>query len=188
MKKSLYLILPVWICLTFIHTHTLNAQKKHSQKMKTIERNINSEILIKAPKEAIFKIVSDHEGTHKWIEKVKKIRLLKKGTPKNGKGAIREVNFKPMTWTTVQEEIVVYQEDSHFHYKIQSKMPGLVDHLGVWRLEETEDGHTKVFWEVKMEYKKGHWFTWFEKGFAKQFKKVQHQALNQLKKDLEEGK
>lgn len=153
--------------------------------MKTVSKDVNSSITINASKTDIFNIISDHEGTPNWVHKVKKVTLKKEGQPKNGVGAMREVVFRPMLWTTVQEEILSYDQNESFTYRIAEGMPGLVDHLGKWSLESTSDGKTKVTWAVHFDFSKRHIFSWFVGSFAKSFKKVQEEALNQLKENLE---
>lgn len=152
--------------------------------MKSIQTNINSSITIKASKEAIHKIISNHVGTPTWVKEVKEVKLLKEGTPTNGLGAIREVNFRPAFWTTVQEEIVAYEENEGFQYKVL-KMPGLINHLGVWELIEKPNGGVTVHWNVYMEFKKFHIFGLFINKFGRDFKKVQINALSFLKETLE---
>ncbi len=146
--------------------------------------NINSSITIDASKEAIFSIVSDHEGTDNWVDEVKSVKLIKKGTPKNGLGAIRRVDFKPMFWTSVNEKIVLFKENQEYHYKV-IKMPGVSDHLGIFSLEENGNNQTTVHWKVYLEFKKYHFMRLLSGKFGKDFKAVQESGLLKLKKQLE---
>lgn len=152
--------------------------------MKTITQHIVAKKTINASKEAIFSIITDHENTHTWVKEVDKVLLISKGENINGLGAIRKVYFKPALWTTVEEEVTGFLENQSYTYKIISKMPGLVAHKGVWTLDETAQGLTKVVWDVHIEFKKMHWFSLFANGFAKAFGKVQHGALESLQKEL----
>ncbi|OJJ14451.1 hypothetical protein BKI52_42475 [marine bacterium AO1-C] len=152
--------------------------------MKTVVKQIVARKTIKASQEAIFKIISDHEGTHRWVKEVDKVLIVKEGEQKNGLRAIRKVHFKPVLWTTVEEEIIDFQENKSYIYKIISKMPGLVDHKGVWSLQEISADATEVVWDVYIEFKKMHWFSLFAGSFAKSFGKVQNRALAQLEQDL----
>lgn len=152
---------------------------------KTIPIKIESSVLIQADPSSIFAIVSNHEGTPDWVDKVKKVKLLKTGTPKNGLGAIREVHFKPLLWGAAREEIVAYEQDSHFHYKVISSLPGMIDHLGMFQLTPQSDGMVKVEWKIHFVFKQKHWFRYFLKSFAKQFKAVQEDAFAVLKGQLE---
>ena len=58
------------------------------------------------PPAAVWSVVSDHEGTHAWVPKVKRVTLLKPGEPKNGMPALRRVEFRPALWSTIDERIV----------------------------------------------------------------------------------
>ena len=152
---------------------------------KTIGVDINDSITITSSASKAFQIISDHVGTPNWVKEVKEVKLLKEGNPKNGKGAIREVNFKPLLWSTVQEKIVAYTENKEYQYKI-IKMAGVVDHLGVWSITELGNGEIEVFWKIHMEFKKNHIFRLlFSNQFIKAFTKVQKNALMQLKSILE---
>lgn len=148
----------------------------------TIE--INSSIAIRATKEEIFQVVSDHEGTPNWVDEVKCIKLIKEGTPKNGKGAIREVHFKPLLWNTVQERIIHFEPNTEYQYKVV-KMPGLKDHLGTFYLEDTATDLITLRWTVHMEFKKYHPFSLFANKFKRDFKIVQEKGFQKLKERLE---
>ena len=154
--------------------------------MKVVTKDVNSSIVIHASNIAIFDIIANHEGTPNWVHKVKNVTLKKEGQPKNGVGAIREVQFRPMFWTTVQEEILSYTQNQSFSYRIIEGMPGLVNHLGKWTLDTIEGGKTNVTWAVHFDFSKRHIFSLFLNGFAKSFKKIQEEALIQLKSNLEE--
>ena len=184
--KRLHTTLSI-IALVGIFTYAQGSKIKKMGKSKTIEVQIKSSIDITSPKEKIFEIIIDHEEISNWVMEVKKVQLIKKGKPKNGLGAIREVDFKPMFWTTIQEEIVFYEENNGYKYKIISYMPGVVDHLGTWTCSKNENGDITVTWNVFLELKKSHWFTLFaSKKFARDFKQVQENALTYLKKSLED--
>lgn len=147
--------------------------------------DIQSSIQVAASAQAIFGTVSDHVGTPTWVDKVKKVILQEEGTPPNGLGAVREVHFKPLLWTNVREEIVRFEENEGYSYKIRSGMPGLADHEGTWEIKALPDGKHEVSWKVHFEFRKGHWFRWFLGSFARQFKAVQEEALQSLKNTLE---
>lgn len=144
-------------------------------------KTAKAQIKIEAGKEALFGVLVNHEGTHNWVQEVNKVTLLKEGTPKNAKGAIREVDFKPRLWTTVQEEILSYQDNEYYTYSIIEGMPGLVSHLGKWSVEEAGNNETLVTWEVEFTFKKFHWFSPFVNSFVKSFNEVQNNALKNLK-------
>ena len=148
-----------------------------------IEKNINSSIKIIGSKEEIFKMISNHEETHKWVSEVELVKMIKEGTPKNGLGAIREVNFKPKYWPSVQEKITLFKPNEEYNYQI-IKMAGVVDHLGVFALEENGKVVT-VHWKVYMAFKKFHWIRLIASKFSKDFKTIQEEGLLQLKETIE---
>ena len=155
------------------------------KKENIVDLNVNSQIQIQATPAAVFNIVSDHTGTPTWVKEVKEVKLLQQGTPKNGKGAIREVNFRPAFWSTVQERIISYEDNKTYSYKIVS-MPGVADHLGIWAVADNGDGSSTVSWQVYFGLKKRHWFRiFFSKKFATDFKQIQENALLKLKEMLE---
>lgn len=154
-------------------------------RTKKYSVEINSSMRINASKTSIFNVISNHEGTPTWIDDVASVKLIKDGKPKNGFGAIREVNFKPKLWSTIQEKIIFYIPNQEYHYQI-IKMGGVVDHLGVWKLSESENGETIVAWNVYMRYKRFHFIRLIINKFAKDFKLLQEEALLKLKQNLEE--
>lgn len=164
-----------------------NSTPKNSTSPRVIEADINSSVEIAATRAQIFAVISDHEGTPGWVDKVKEVRLLQEGRPRNGLGAIREVNFKPLLWTTVQEKILRYEENEGYDYAVQGGMPGMLDHLGRFELSDQADGTVRVDWKVHFKFSKSHWFSLFIRSFSKSFKKVQEQGLQALKAQLEQA-
>ena len=148
--------------------------------MQTIIKDVGAEKILDFSEESIFEIISDHEGTDKWVNDVEKVVLLQQGMNKNGKGAIRRVKFKPKLWSTIDEEIIEYNPNQSYSYKITDGMPGLVNHLGMWQLDKVGNDKTKVTWNVHFEFKKYHWFGLLTNTFAKSFNKVQFSALESL--------
>ena len=159
-------------------------KNKMPRNIEVVEINLNSSIQIKSSAETIFEVVSNHVGTPNWVEKVKHVSLLKDGKTVNGLGTIRKVVFKPLFWTTVEEEVVSYTENEHFHYKVISKMPGLIEHLGKWEVVPMENDIVEVHWKVYFKFKKKHWFKFFMNSFSESFKSVQEEALAKLKEQL----
>ncbi len=149
--------------------------------MNTIIKDTSAQIAIRSSKASIFSIIAEHEQTPAWVSEVEKVRLLKDGSPKNGLGAIREVTFRPKLWTTVKEEIIAFTPHDGYQYKIIEGMPGLVDHLGQWSLENTADQKVLVTWKVHFEFKSFHWFRPFLSSFIKTFSDIQFSALDSLR-------
>src|SRR5882762_5242250 len=85
---------------------------------------------IDAPQAAVWARVSDHEGTPGWVDAVKRVTLTQDGTPRNGVGAVRVVEFKPLLWTSIHERITRFEAPHAFDYVLFKGMPALVSHLG----------------------------------------------------------
>ena len=83
--------------------------------------------VIQASTDAVFAVASDHEHTDAWVPKVRRVTLTKGGTPRNGFGATRRVEFRPTGWSTIDELVVHYEEGARFDYKVTAGMPGLRD-------------------------------------------------------------
>ena len=156
-----------------------------TQDTNGIAVDVDSFVVIKASEAAVFAVITDHPGTPNWVKNVNKVTVLKDGSPHHGKGTIREVDFKPRFWTTVTEEVMTYQKDSHFEYRIVKGMPGLLAHLGRMELTDQGDGAVRLDWKVHFEFKKMHWFRLFLGSFQKQFKATQEAGLGLLKQQLE---
>jgi ribosome-associated toxin RatA of RatAB toxin-antitoxin module len=145
-----------------------------------IVKEVYAKKVLDYSKKEIFRIIAEHEKTGDWLNNVKQVVLLKEGSPSNGVGAIREVTFKPKLWSTIEEEIFLYDQDNTYSYRIIKGMPGLLKHKGTWTLNSIENGKTEVIWTVYFEFKKYHWFSLFLKNFITTFNKVQVDALEDL--------
>ncbi len=51
---------------------------------------------ISAAQTRVWERVSNHEDTPSWVDAVKHVELSRPGSPRNGLGAIRVVEFKPL--------------------------------------------------------------------------------------------
>ena len=154
--------------------------------MQSIKFRIEAQLNIQLPTAPIFEVISNHPTTPKWVEAVKAVKILKEGAPKHGKGTIREVVFRPRLWPSLKEEIVEFHPNKSYNYKIREGMPGLIDHTGVWKVEEVTPERSLVSWTIDFEFKKWHWFSIFIlNNFKKSFAQVQEEALQKLKEQLE---
>jgi Polyketide cyclase / dehydrase and lipid transport len=111
---------------------------------------------IAAPAPAVWARVSDHEATPTWVEVVKKVTLTRDGEPRGGLGAIRVVQFKPLLWSTVTEEVVYFDPPHQFHYVVRKGTPGLRDHLGKVIVEDLGGGRSRLRWEVDFMFAQFH--------------------------------
>ncbi len=149
-----------------------------------IERTVEAERIMNASREEIFEIVSNHVGTPAWVRDVNAVKILKEGQTKNGLGTIREVEFKPKFWSTIQEEITAFEKNGYYTYSIINGMPGLISHQGKWKIETVGQGQCKVTWKVYFRFKQFHWFALLVNNFVKTFNEVQHTALDGLNAKL----
>lgn len=147
---------------------------------------VSSEIT--APPNAVWERVSEHEDTPSWVAAVKRVTLSRAGQPRNGVGAIRVVQFRPLLWTTIHEEIIHFEAPRAFHYVLFKGMPGLESHLGKVIVEDLGAGRSRLRWEVDFVFKRWHPFVLFLPSFLRQFEGVLRNAVSELKTQLEQGK
>ena len=107
------------------------------------QAHVAKKLNIQAPIELVFERLVDHEAMSEWPG-IASCRLVRKGTPRNGLGAIREVKTRGLT---LLEEVVHYEPSLRYDYRITKGLP--VDHLGSVRLLPAESG-VELSWEVRM--------------------------------------
>jgi hypothetical protein len=132
------------------------------------------------PQRTLWEKVSDHEATPTWVNAAKRVRLIREGEPRNGKGAIRVVEFRPLLWTTIREEIIHFDPPREFRYHIIGGMPGLRDHLGRITVESLGDARSLFTWHVEFEFKQFHPFRPFVPNFIRSFRAVLEEAARGL--------
>jgi len=130
------------------------------------------------PPAAVWSVVSDHEGTHAWVPKVKRVTLLKPGEPKNGMPALRRVEFRPALWSTIDERIVAYEDGRRFDYQIVAGMPGVKHHLGSIRVGPTEGG-CRLDWVIEFDF--AWWWGPFAGPFSATFQRALEEGLETLR-------
>jgi Polyketide cyclase / dehydrase and lipid transport len=98
---------------------------------------------VAAPPAVVFDVLTDHRG-YAAISRVRSAELEREGDPPpNGVGAIRSLRA---VGPPLREEVVAYEPNSRFAYKLLSGAP-LRDHLGTVELTEAE-GRTHVTYRV----------------------------------------
>jgi hypothetical protein len=140
---------------------------------------------IAAAPAAVWDRISEHEDTPSWVEAAKRVSLEREGTPRNGTGAIRVVEFKPRLWSTIHEEITRFEPPHTFEYVLFKGMPGLRDHLGRLIVDDLGDSRSRLRWEVDFEFRTLHPFRPFVPSFVRQFAAVLDRAVANLKGQLE---
>lgn len=104
---------------------------------------VRRQIIVRAPIDYVFERVSDHEDMANWPG-VKACRLVREGEPRNGVGAVRQLESNGLT---LQEEVVRFDPPHGYDYRIIKGLP--VRHYGSVELRETGDG-VSITWEVRM--------------------------------------
>ena len=140
---------------------------------------------IAAPPAAVWDRISEHEDTPSWVDAAKRVTLEREGTPRNGAGAIRVVEFKPRMWSTIHEEITRFEAPRTFEYVLFRGMPGLRDHLGKLIVDDLGDSRSRLRWEVDFEFRTLHPFRAIVPSFVRQFEGVLKDAVENLRGQLE---
>jgi hypothetical protein len=149
----------------------------------THEVRVGTEIA--APPAAVWERISVHEDTPSWVEAARRVTLEREGTPRNGTGAIRIVEFKPRLWSTIHEEITRFEPPRTFEYVLFKGMPGLRDHLGRLIVDDLGDSRSRLRWEVDFEFRTAHPFRLIVPSFVRQFEGVLKDAVENLRGQLE---
>ena len=107
-------------------------------------REVRAEALVAAPRDAVWRILSDHEGMPRWMP-VREVVRRRDGVPEpDGIGAIRTVKSAGLAF---DEEIVDAKPGERLEYRVIAGAP-LRDHRGVVRLS-AEGAGTRVVWTVR---------------------------------------
>ena len=151
-----------------------------------VERELRVEQRMAAPAAKTWARLSDHEGTPTFIEQVKRVRIVEAGQiERGGLGAVREVAFKPLLWSTILERITLFESPKRFSYVLFSGMPGLLAHEGRVSVEPIDEATCIVRWEVDFRFRSFHWFRVFLPSFLRDFEAVLRDGLRRLKEQLE---
>lgn len=92
-------------------------QKKGAKSFHT--GTVKKSIIIKAPKQKVWRKISNIIGLPSWLIDVKKTTYLSK--KKRGVGAIREITFKD--GNTIEEHVVAWQDGEYFTYVATEGLP-----------------------------------------------------------------
>jgi uncharacterized protein YndB with AHSA1/START domain len=99
---------------------------------------------IAAPAETVFEVLTDHRR-YSELTPLRKSEIEREGEPApNGLGAIRKLTA---VGPPLREEVIAYQPDERFSYKLISGLP-VRDHVGT--VELTPDGNgTRMVYAVR---------------------------------------
>jgi hypothetical protein len=152
----------------------------------TVKRQIHARCDMNVAAGQVWARISDHENTPSWVKEVKKVRLAKIGSPKNGVGAERITVFRPILWSTIHERITFFDEPHEFHTVLFKGMPGVVSHLTKFIVDDLGVDRCRLRWEVDFEFVSFHPFALTD-SFSRQFKLVLDTALLNLKEQVEQS-
>jgi hypothetical protein len=151
--------------------------------MSTHEIRVSTEIA--APQAAVWERVSEHEDTPSWVDAVRSVRVVRPGTPRNGVGTIRIVEFKPRMWSTIHEEVTRFDPPHAFDYVLFKGMPALQAHLGTVSVDELGPDRSRLRWDVDFTFRTVHPFRLFLPSFLRDFEAVLTRAVANLKGQFE---
>lgn len=144
---------------------------------------VSSEIAVTP--DVVWKRISEHEATPTWVDEVTRVTLTREGSPRNGLGAIRVVEFKPLLWSTIHEEITLFEPGRAFEYVLFKGMPSLRSHLGQLSIDDLGSGRSRLHWDVDFEFSVAHPFRLFLASFLRDFEGVLGRGVDELKRHLE---
>ena len=99
-----------------------------------------------APREVVWDVLADHAGMSRWMSRVWRSRLLRRGDDApNGLGAIRAV----ITLAgPVHERIVAFEPPQHLEYRMEPEHPLVRDYRGAVELTRMDSRGTDIHWTV----------------------------------------
>lgn len=101
---------------------------------------------ISAPPATVFAVLTDHRR-YSELTPLRKSELEREGEPApNGLGAIRKLTA---VGPSLREEVIAYQADERFSYKLLSGLP-VRDHVGTVKLTASGSG-TEMVYAVRTE-------------------------------------
>jgi mxaD protein len=110
------------------------------------EMKIEHSIVINAPPEAVWEVVSDFNGLPRWLSTITESRII---LGKNREvGAIRELTRA--NGTKVQEKLIVYEPwNMSLGYTYIGGQVGATDYFPTMTVSDAGDGNSKVVWKAR---------------------------------------
>ena len=106
-------------------------------------------ILIKAPKQKVWRKISNIIGLPTWLIDVKKTVYLSK--KKRGVGAIREITFND--GNTIEEHFVAWENEKYFPYVATEGLP-LRAYVATISIKTNSKNSVKLTWQSYLNSKK----------------------------------
>lgn len=110
---------------------------------------VKKSTLIKAPKDKVWKKVSNIVGLPSWLVDCKKTEYLSK--KKRGIGAIREITFND--GNTIEEHIVAWKDGEYFTYVATEGLP-LRAYVATISIKPKSRNSVQLTWESYLNSKK----------------------------------
>jgi len=109
------------------------------------EMHVEHSIVINAPPEAVWDVVSEFNGLPRWLPTIVESRLVLGHNREVG--AIRELTR--VNGTKVQEKLIVYEPwDMTVGYTYIGGQVGATDYFPTITVSDTGDGKSKVVWKA----------------------------------------
>jgi mxaD protein len=110
------------------------------------EMNIEHSIVINAPPEVVWEVVSDFNGLPRWLSTITDSRIV---LGKNREvGAIREL--RRANGTKVQEKLIAYEPwNMSLGYTYIGGQVGATDYFPTITVSDAGDGKSKVVWKAR---------------------------------------
>lgn len=145
---------------------------------------VESDIIVNAPIEKVWEIMTHHEGMIDWPD-INMVNILKRGdNHPDGLGCVREVKAKGMY---VKEEITRYDVNQQMDYLVMKTNLPIKHEGGSIILTEVSEG-VKIHWVSKMKINLKNPFTRFiaKRMVPKKGKQGFDQILKWVKSELED--
>ena len=110
---------------------------------------VKKSMLIKAPKQKVWRKISNIVGLPEWLIDVKKTEYLSK--KKRGVGAIREITFND--GNTIEEHVVAWKNGEYFTYIATEGLP-LRAYVATISLKPKSRNSVQITWESYVNSKK----------------------------------
>jgi hypothetical protein len=141
---------------------------------------------IAAPASIVWGRICEHAQTPSWVDAVKSVTVVRSGVPApNGLGAIRVVVFKSPLWSSISEEITLFDPPHTFHYVLFRGMPGLKAHLGKLIVDDLGNARSRLRWEVDFTFYSLHPFRLLVPSFLRTFEGMLERGVANLKTQFE---
>jgi hypothetical protein len=122
-------------------------QKRGAKSFHT--GTVKKSIIIKAPKQKVWRKISNIVGLPSWLIDVKKTTYLSK--KKRGVGAVREITFND--GNTIEEHVVAWEDGEYFSYIATEGLP-LRAYVATISIKSKNNKSVQLTWQSYLNSKK----------------------------------